>query len=117
MPESSATRTGTWKSSSTSYYLGGRGLYSGAKGASARWTFTGRSVGLITKRATNLGAMYVYVDGVKVATVDTRSSSTAYRQLLWTKVWSTSAQHTIKIVVAGTSSRPAVAIDGIAYLR
>lgn len=115
--ETSATRTGTWKTTSSSSYLGGRALYSGARGASARWTFTGRSVGLITKRATNLGALYVYIDGVKVATVDTKSSTTAYRQLLWTKAWNTSAQHTIKIVVAGTSGRSTIVIDGIAYVR
>jgi uncharacterized protein with LGFP repeats len=115
--ETSATRTRTWKTTYNKSYLGGRGLYSATKGASASWTFTGRSVGLITKRAANLGALYVYIDGHKVATVDTRSSTTAYRKLLWAKNWSTSARHTIKIVVAHTSGRPTVAIDGIAYLR
>ncbi|MFB4308528.1 N-acetylmuramoyl-L-alanine amidase [Actinomadura sp. GTD37] len=115
--EGSARRTGTWKLTTTKYYLGGRGLYTTSKGASASWTFTGRTAGLIFKRASNLGAVLVYVDGAKVGTLDTRSSSTAYRQLMWTRAWSTSGKHTIKIVVAGTSGRPLVGIDGLVYLR
>ncbi|WP_433476641.1 N-acetylmuramoyl-L-alanine amidase [Spirillospora sp. CA-142024] len=117
LSEASAYRTGTWKLTTTPYYLGGRGLYSGSRGASASWTFTGRTAGLIFKRASNLGAVYVYVDGAKIGTLDTRASTTAYRQLLWTRTWSTSGKHTIKIVVAGTSGRPTVGIDGLAYLR
>ncbi|MFC5752847.1 peptidoglycan recognition protein [Actinomadura rugatobispora] len=115
--EFSATRTGTWKTTTTASYLGGKGLYSSSKGASASWKFTGRTMGLIVKRASNLGAVIVYVDGVRIGTLDTRSSTTAYRQLIWTRTWSASGTHTVKIVVAGTSGRPTVGIDGIAYLR
>ncbi|MFC0042736.1 peptidoglycan recognition protein [Actinomadura rayongensis] len=115
--EQSAYRKGTWRTTTTSSYLGGRGLYSSSRGAYASWTFTGRSVGLIVKRAANTGAVTVYVDGTKAGTLDTRASTTAYRQLAWTKAWSSSAKHTIKIVVAGTSGRAVVGIDGIAYLR
>ncbi|MFD0539150.1 peptidoglycan recognition protein [Actinomadura luteofluorescens] len=115
--EGAARRTGTWGVSTTSSYLGGRGMYSKYRGASASWTFTGRTAGLIFKRASYLGAVYVYVDGVKIGTLDTRASSTAYRQLLWTRTWSGSGTHTIKIVVAGTSGRPMVGIDGLVYLR
>ncbi|WP_339156021.1 peptidoglycan recognition protein [Actinomadura luteofluorescens] len=115
--EGAARRTGTWGVSTTSSYLGGRGMYSKYRGASASWTFTGRTAGLIFKRASYLGAVYVYVDGVKIGTLDTRASTTAYRQLLWTRTWSGSGTHTIKIVVAGTSGRPMVGIDGLVYLR
>ncbi|MFC4055939.1 peptidoglycan recognition protein [Actinomadura syzygii] len=115
--EGSARRTGTWKVTTTKSYLGGRGLYSSAKGATASWTFTGRTAGLIFKRATNVGAVVVYVDGAKIGTLDTRASSTAYRQLLWTRTWSSGGKHTIKIVVAGTKGRPTVGIDGLVYLR
>ncbi|HZE32646.1 MAG TPA: hypothetical protein VE198_14550, partial [Actinoallomurus sp.] len=85
-------------------------------GATASWTITGRSVGLITRRATNTGKFSVYVDGVYAATIDTKSSSSLYRQIQWTKTWSTSGRHTIKIRVAATSGRPTVAIDGLAYI-
>ncbi|WP_225992640.1 peptidoglycan recognition protein family protein [Actinomadura montaniterrae] len=117
MPEGQSTRTGTWKKTTNSSYLGGYGLYSGSKGASASWTFTGRSAGLVVKRQSNVGAVVVYVDGAKVGTLDTRASKLAYRQLIWTRSWSASGKHTIKVVVAGTSGRPIVCIDGIAYMR
>jgi uncharacterized protein with LGFP repeats len=115
--ESTAKRVGTWKTTTSTSYLGGSILYSTAKTASATYTFTGRSVGLIVKRATNTGAFDVYVDGVKTATVDTKASGTSYRNIIWTKSWTTSAKHTIKIVVAGTATRPTVATDGIAYVK
>jgi uncharacterized protein with LGFP repeats len=115
--ESNAKRVGTWKTTTSASYLGGSILYSTAKTASATYTFTGRSVGLIVKRATNTGAFDVYVDGVKTSTVDTKASSTNYRNIIWTKSWTTSATHTIKIVVAGTATRPTVATDGIAYVK
>jgi N-acetylmuramoyl-L-alanine amidase-like protein len=116
--ETSSVRTGTWKTTSNSSYLGGgKAYYSSAKGATASYTVTGRSVGLIAARAANFGAIYVYVDGVKVSTVDLRASSGQFRQIVWSKSWSTSAKHTIKIVVAGTTGRPTVVTDGIAYIK
>ncbi|MBO0518515.1 N-acetylmuramoyl-L-alanine amidase, partial [Streptomyces beijiangensis] len=68
-------------------------------------------------RAATSGQAYVYVDGVKITTVDLKSSTTLYRQAIWTKTWSTSAKHTVKIVVVGTSGRPTVTTDGIAYVK
>lgn len=117
MPEGKSRRTGIWKKTTNSHYLGGYGLYSGRKGASASWTFTGRTAGLVVKRQSNVGAVVVYVDGVKVGTLDTRASKLAYRQLIWTRAWKASGKHTIKVVVAGTYGRPTVCIDGIAYIR
>ncbi|GLY79658.1 hypothetical protein Airi01_079250 [Actinoallomurus iriomotensis] len=114
--DGSSSRTGTWKTTANSHYLGGSGLYSSAKGATASWTVTARSVGLIDKRTTSSGKLYVYVDGAYAATVDTRASSSLYRQIQWTRTWSTSTRHTIKIKVAGTSGRPTIALDGLAYV-
>ncbi|MFB7212453.1 N-acetylmuramoyl-L-alanine amidase [Streptomyces sp. NPDC056255] len=115
--ESSATKSGTWTTRSSSSYLGGKSYSSSSKGASLSWTFTGRSVALVASRATTSGQMYVYVDGVKVSTVDLKSSTTKYRDALWTKSWSSSAKHTVKIVVVATSGRPTVTTDGIVYLK
>jgi hypothetical protein len=114
--DSSSNRNGTWKTTTNSQYLGGSGLYSSAKGATASWTVTTRSVALINKRTTSSGKLYVYVDGVYAATVDTRASSSLYRQIQWTRTWSTSARHTIKVKVAATSGRPTIALDGLAYI-
>lgn len=70
----------------------------------------------IVSRASTSGQAYVYLDGTKVTTVDLKSSTTLYRQALWTKTWSSPAKHTLKIVVVGTSGRPAITTDGIATI-
>ncbi|HEX5598931.1 MAG TPA: peptidoglycan recognition protein [Micromonosporaceae bacterium] len=115
--ESSSTRSGTWSRVKSTAYLGGYALTSKARGASISWTFTGRSVGLIASRTPTSGQIYIYVDGVKVSTVDLKSSTTAHRQIVWTRTWSTSAKHTVKIVVVGTLGRPRITTDGIVYIK
>ena len=117
LQETAAVRSGTWTTRSSSSYLGGKSYSSSAKNASLTWTFTGRSVAWVVSRAATSGQAYVYVDGTKTATVDLKSSTAKYRDALWTKTWSTSAKHTVKIVVVGTSGRPTVTTDGIVYLK
>ncbi|MER6500255.1 N-acetylmuramoyl-L-alanine amidase [Streptomyces sp. NPDC001455] len=117
LQESSGQKTGTWTTKSSTSYLGGKSYSSSSKGASLSWTFTGRSAALVVSRAATSGQVYVYVDGVKTSTVDLKSSSTKYRDALWTKTWSGSAKHTVKIVVVGTSGRPAITTDGLVYLK
>ncbi|MGI5249949.1 N-acetylmuramoyl-L-alanine amidase [Actinacidiphila glaucinigra] len=117
LQETSATKSGTWSTKSSTSYLGGKSYTSSSKNASLTWTFTGRSVGWVVSRASTSGQAYVYVDGVKTATVDLKTSTTAYRQTIWSKSWSTSAKHTLKIVVVGTSGRPAITTDGITYVK
>lgn len=117
LQESSATRTGTWTTKSSTSYLGGKSYSSTAKNAALTWTFTGRSAALAVSRASTSGQVNVFVDGVKAATVDLKSATTKYRDAIWTKSWSASAKHTVKIVVVGTSGRPAVTTDGLVYLK
>ncbi|MEU9089261.1 N-acetylmuramoyl-L-alanine amidase [Streptomyces sp. NPDC048428] len=117
LQESSATKSGTWTARSSSSYLGGKSYSSASKNASLTWTFTGRSAAWVVSRAATSGQAYIYVDGAKVATVDLKSSATKYREALWTKTWASSAKHTVKVVVAGTSGRPTVTTDGLVYLK
>ncbi|MCI3275978.1 peptidoglycan recognition protein [Streptomyces cylindrosporus] len=117
LQETSATKSGTWTSRSSTSYLGGKSYSSSSKGASLSWTFTGRSASWVVSRASSSGQAYVYVDGVKVSTVDLKSSTTAYRQAIWTKTWSSSAKHTVKIVVVATSGRPTITTDGLVYVK
>ncbi|MDH6607760.1 hypothetical protein M2164_003395 [Streptomyces sp. SAI-208] len=117
LQETSATKSGSWTSRSSTSYLGGKSYSSGSKGASLTWTFTGRSAAWVVSRASTSGQAYVYVDGTKVATVDLKSSTTKYRDAIWTKSWSGSAKHTVKIVVVGTSGRPTITTDGLVYIK
>lgn len=117
LQETSASRSGTWSTKSSTSYLGGRSYSSSTRNASLTWTFTGRSAAWVVSRAATSGQVYVYVDGVKSATVDLKSTTTKYRDAIWAKSWSTSARHTVKIVVVGTSGRPAITTDGLVYLK
>ncbi|MEV5011263.1 peptidoglycan recognition protein [Streptomyces sp. NPDC093064] len=117
LQETSAAKSGSWTTRSSSSYLGGKSYSSGSKGASLTWTFTGRSAAWVVSRASTSGQAYVYVDGAKVATVDLKSSAAQYRQAIWTKTWSSSAKHTVKIVVVGTSGRPTITTDGLVYIK
>ncbi|MCX4964936.1 N-acetylmuramoyl-L-alanine amidase [Streptomyces sp. NBC_00654] len=117
LQESAAKKSGTWSTKSSSSYLGGRSYASSTKNSSLTWTFTGRSAAWVVSRASTSGQAYVYVDGVKAATVDLRSSTTKYREAIWTKSWASSGKHTVKIVVVGTTGRPALTTDGLVYLK
>ncbi|MEU6549725.1 N-acetylmuramoyl-L-alanine amidase [Streptomyces sp. NPDC046915] len=117
VPETSATKSGTWTTRSSTSYLGGKSYSTASKGATLTWTFTGRSTAWLVSRATTSGQAYIYVDGTKVTTVDLASSTTLYRQAIWTKTWSTSTKHTIKIVAAGTTGRPTITTDGLVYIK
>jgi hypothetical protein len=94
------TYKGTWKSSSSSSYLGGSVRYSTSAGASASFRTSGRSFGFVTTRAASRGKVKVYVDGVLKGTVTLTSSATRFRTLAYTITFSSSATHTIKLVVA-----------------
>ncbi|MFF3849391.1 N-acetylmuramoyl-L-alanine amidase [Streptomyces sp. NPDC002328] len=115
--ETAAVRAGTWTAKPSTSYLGGKSLTSQSKNASLTWTFTGRSVAWVASRAATSGQAHIFIDGAKAATVDLKSSTTAYRNAIWTKNWPSSAKHTIKIVVVGTTGRPTVTTDGIVYLK
>ncbi len=106
LQESAAKRTGTWTTKSSGSYLGGKSYSSSTKNASLTWTFTGRSAAWVVSRAATSGQAYVYVDGKKAATVDLKSTTTKYRDAIWTTSWPTAGRHTVKIVVVGTKGRP-----------
>ncbi|WP_253208179.1 N-acetylmuramoyl-L-alanine amidase [Streptomyces sp. YPW6] len=117
MQESAAVKSGTWSTKSSTSYLGGKSYSSASKNASLTWTFTGRSAAWVVSRATTSGQAHIYVDGVKAATIDLKSATTRYRDAIWTKTWSSSSKHSIKIVVVGTSGRPSITTDGLIYLK
>ncbi|MGY0006214.1 N-acetylmuramoyl-L-alanine amidase [Micromonospora sp. I033] len=115
--ETKAARTGTWSTSSGSSYLGGSALTSTTAKASLAWTTTARSIAFVATRTSTSGQVEIWVDGVRQTTLDLRSSTTQYRQVVWARTWTSSARHTVKIVVVGTSGRPRVTTDGLILVR
>lgn len=115
LAETKAARGGSWSSRSSGSYLGGKALAATRKNAKLTYTFTGRSAALLFSRGAQTGQAYVYLDGKKVATIDTKSSKTLYRQALFVRSL-TAKKHTLAVVVVGTNGRPTVVSDGLAYL-
>ncbi len=109
--------SGTWTNASSSSYSGGSVKATSVAGRSATYAFTGRSIALVTTKASTRGKVKVYVNGVYQATVDLYRSSFQYRAVAWQKTWSSSGTRTIKLVAAGTSGRPRVDVDAFVVVK
>jgi hypothetical protein len=110
--EAEAQRTGSWRTLSNPRYLGGVALGGTAAGATATWSFTGRSAALIFGRGADSGQVRIFVDGADAGLVDLRSTSTVYRQAVWSRSWDDESSHSVRVELEG----PAV-LDGMAYLQ
>jgi subtilisin family serine protease len=107
----------SWRISTAAGASGGRTLFATRKGAAVTYTFTGRAVAVVAPKGPTRGSVDVYVDGVKVKTVNLYRASTAHRLVIHESHWATSGKHSIRLVVVGTKGRPRVDIDGFLVLR
>jgi hypothetical protein len=113
----SITYTGTWTTSGATADSGGTARGATVAGASATMAFSGRAVAWVTTLRDTAGVAKVYVDGVLSATIDTVAASTTYRQIVFSKSWTSYGAHTIQIVVVGTAGRPQVDLDAFEVVR
>jgi subtilisin family serine protease/fibronectin type 3 domain-containing protein len=93
---------GAWTVYSSTAQSGGSSHYSSAAGASAEVIFTGSSVAWTGYANKSSGIAEVYIDGVKVATVDLYASTTLFKQTLFSIDTLASGAHSLKIVVTRT---------------
>jgi hypothetical protein len=68
---------------------------------------------IIGDRCPSCGAFTVYVDGARVATVNTFGKHTSVRRVLFAKTLPGTAPHTLRIVTARAPERPNVRIDAV----
>jgi spore germination protein YaaH len=108
---------GTWRTSSATPFSGGSVRFAAAAGASASYTFTGRAIGFVTTTGPTRGAVKLYVDGAYVTTLNLYAATWTTRAIAYSKRWSASATHTLKLVVVGTVGRPRVDLDALAVIR
>ncbi|MBI5234350.1 MAG: SBBP repeat-containing protein, partial [Deltaproteobacteria bacterium] len=101
---SSVAYTGTWTNYSCTACSAGAVKYSKQVGAKATFTFTGKGVKWYAAKANLLGKAKVYIDGVLQTTVDLYSSTSKVKQVVYTKTWTSSGSHTIRIDVTGTKN-------------
>lgn len=105
------TYTGTWRTASHTRYAGDKVRYATKAGATATFSFTGRSVVWWGPIGPTRGKARVYVDGELVKTVNLNRRTFTARKAIFKKTWSTPGEHTITIEVVGTRGNPMVAID------
>jgi hypothetical protein len=108
---------GRWHVSRSPLYSGGTVHYSTARLASASLRFVGRSVAWVAPTGLTRGSARVYVDGRLRATISLNTTLTAYRRVVFARTWSSSATHTIRIIVLGTAGHPRVDLDSFVILR
>ncbi|HEX5825433.1 MAG TPA: hypothetical protein VFY18_13325, partial [Candidatus Limnocylindrales bacterium] len=108
---------GAWATVTSTAYSGGSARASSVAGASATFTFTGRSIALVSTKAAVRSTVRIYVDGTLVATIYPYASPTAYRIVTWQQTWTTSATRVVKLVVAGPTGRPHGDLDAFAILQ
>ena len=89
-----------------------------AAGASARVSVTGDQLQVIGERCAVCGKADVWVDGRRVATIDTRSTTRTRRSVLYQLSWTgTVRPHSVKVVAKGTPGRPQVVLDAFSARR
>jgi len=114
---SAITWTGSWATGAGTAYSGGTVRSAAVAGASATYAFTGRSVAWVTNLCVTCGVARVYVDGALVATIDLHAAGPTFRRVVFSRTWSSSGSHTIRIVVAGTVGHARVDLDALEILR
>jgi hypothetical protein len=108
---------GAWWATSSSAFVGGTSRHAKAAGASATFRFTARQVAWVAAVGPTRGQARVYVDGAYAKTVSLYSTSATARQVAFTRTWSSSGSHSIRIVVLGTAGHPRVDVDAFVTVR
>jgi hypothetical protein len=108
---------GSWALSTSTLFYGGNARAASHKGNATALTFTGRSVAWVSLLAASRGSAHVYVDGHLISTVNLYSLTTSARRIVFSRTWSTSGTHTIRVVVLGTAGHPRVDLDAFVVLR
>jgi hypothetical protein len=100
----SVLRSSGWKARSSSSHYGGSARSSSTAGAWQRLTTTASDFALVSTLGPNRGKADVYIDSVKVGTVDLYSATTKYRQVVFAWDFGSPGAHTIELRVTHTKS-------------
>ena len=108
--------SGPWTVQTGAWASGGRQRFTTADGASTRFTArfeVGQHVGLVMAKGPDRGSAAIYVDDVRVGTVDTHAAANDNRRIVFDQRMA-AGTHTLSIVNLGTAGHPRIDVD--AYL-
>ena len=109
--------TGTWRSTTSSSYLGTHDRYSTVKGSKAVYRLYGRAAAIVSAVGPTRGSMQIYVNGVLKQTISLYSPVTRTKRIVARLTWTSLNFRTITIRVVGTAGHPRVDLDAILVLR
>jgi hypothetical protein len=123
------TYNGTWATSAANAFSGGTTQKTTQSGASATLHIdnkpywgdpSGRvdyGLALVMAKAPDRGKAAVFLDGVRVATVDTYAASKLNRTVVWRSALAGNTGHTVKVVNLATAGRTRIDIDAFVLLQ
>lgn len=89
---------GYWTRETGVSYINGHNIYCNSANSSASLTFTGTKVYVLGTQDPNHGAADVYIDGEKVASIDTKQASRSTGMILYVSDDLSDGEHTLKLV-------------------
>ena len=114
-PSGVLTYSGGWRTRRTAVAYGGTLRTSTTRGSWVRLRFTGSEVALVSDKARDRGRVRVLIDGVPVAVVDLRASTSSSRRIVFHQRLRP-GRHTIEVRTLGSRRQPntgaRVDIDG-----
>jgi hypothetical protein len=109
--DSRITYSGAWRRGTHRGYSNKVVRTSTVRNATASLKFSGSGIAWVGPKGPTRGVAKVYVDGRYAKTVNLHASRFVANQVLYSKTWTRSGSHTIKIKVIGTRGHAAVSID------
>jgi hypothetical protein len=94
----------SWTTGSSASASGGTYKFINTAGAKITIDFTGVSLNIVARKASNYGKMRVTLDGATSYTVDLYSSTSAYNKTVWQSGFLTPGDHTVTITRLGTKN-------------
>ena len=123
-PSAVLAYTGTWAVSKATTFSGGTTRKTTQKNAAVRLSLTVPSnvatpntyaVGLVMAKGPDRGSAQVWLDGVKVTTISTRSPTKVNRTVVWRTNLSPGA-HTLRVVNVATAGHARIDIDAFVLM-
>jgi hypothetical protein len=103
--------TGAWREAPYPAYAGRNARWTNATGATATFTFTGRTVVWFGPSGPTRGRANVFIDGQPAGTVDLYALRFRPKTRIFATTFAEAGPHTVAIEVVGTKGRPTIAID------
>jgi photosystem II stability/assembly factor-like uncharacterized protein len=108
--------TGTWKVVAAKDASGGHVKRSVKAGSKMTYSFTGRSIGIVTEKGTTYGGLRVSVDGGTPVTLNLHATARNAVAIPWTISFPTRGAHTVSFTVVKVSGKVQADIDAIAVV-